>query len=108
MAHGRGLRPAFTNFTQHFSDIFVFDTIVMLHWRSARCSSPTPRTAGRRPYDAAIFAVSPLLIFHAFTNWDLLAMALTAGAMWARTREKPVAAGVLLGLGAAATLSTSS
>ena len=31
--------------------------------------------AAAGPYDAAIFALSPLLVFHAFSNWDLLAMA---------------------------------
>ena len=61
-------------------------------------------TAGRRPYDAAIFALSPLLVFHAFSNWDLLAMAFASGALWAWSREKPVAAGVLIGLGTAAKL----
>jgi uncharacterized membrane protein len=64
----------------------------------------TARAAGRRPYDAAIFALSPLLVFHAFTNWDLLAMALTSGAMWAWVRKKPVLAGVFIGLGTAAKL----
>jgi uncharacterized membrane protein len=64
----------------------------------------TAGAAGRRPYDAAIFALSPLLVFHAFSNWDLLAMALASLALWAWAREKPVAAGVLIGLGTAAKL----
>ena len=51
-----------------------------------------------------LFALSPLLIFHAFTNWDLLAMALTSGALWAWSRRKPVLAGTLIGLGTAAKL----
>ena len=47
-------------------------------------------------------ALSPALILAAFINWDLLAMALTAGgiAAWAARRE--VLAGVLLGLAVAA------
>ena len=47
-------------------------------------------------------ALSPGLILAAFINWDLLAMALTAGgiAAWAARRE--VLAGMLLGLGVAA------
>ena len=57
-----------------------------------------------RPWDAALFSASPLLIFHAFSNWDLLAMAFTAAAMWAWARERPVLTGVMLGLGAAAKL----
>jgi uncharacterized membrane protein len=64
----------------------------------------TAETARRRPYDAAIFALSPLLVIHAFSNWDLLAMALTSGALWAWARQQPVLAGTLIGLGAAAKL----
>jgi uncharacterized membrane protein len=64
----------------------------------------TVGAAGRRPYDAAIVALSPLLVFHAFSNWDLLAMAFTSCALWAWARNRPVAAGTLLGLGAAAKL----
>jgi uncharacterized membrane protein len=48
--------------------------------------------------------LSPLLIVHAFTNWDLLAIGVTAGAMLAWARKKPVLAGALIGLGAAAKL----
>jgi uncharacterized membrane protein len=58
--------------------------------------------AGRRPWDAAMVGLSPLLLFHAFTNWDLLAVALTAVGMLAWARQRPVLAGVLLGLGIAA------
>jgi uncharacterized membrane protein len=56
--------------------------------------------AGRKA--ALMVALSPALILTAFINWDLLAMALTAGglAAWAARRE--VLAGVLLGLGVAA------
>ncbi|MGY1753986.1 glycosyltransferase family 87 protein [Blastococcus sp. SYSU D01042] len=60
--------------------------------------------SGRRPWDAAMIGLSPLLLFHAFTNWDLLAVALTAGAVLAWARSRPVLAGVLLGLGVAAKL----
>jgi uncharacterized membrane protein len=58
--------------------------------------------AGRRPWDAAIFGLSPLLVVHAFTNWDLFAVALTTFGMLAWARSRPVLAGVLLGLGIAA------
>jgi len=60
--------------------------------------------AGYRPYDAAIAAFSPLLVFHAFSNWDLIAMALLACAMWAWAKSKPVLSGVMIGLGTAAKL----
>jgi len=60
--------------------------------------------AGQRPWDAAMVGLSPLLLVHAFTNWDLLAVALTTLGMWAWARRHPVLAGVLLGLGVAAKL----
>jgi uncharacterized membrane protein len=58
--------------------------------------------AGHRPWDAAMIGLSPLLLVHAFTNWDLFAVALATAAMWAWARNRPVLAGVLLGLGVAA------
>ncbi|MDX6209887.1 MAG: hypothetical protein QOE24_2278 [Frankiales bacterium] len=65
----------------------------------------TAGAAGRRrQWDAAIFAASPLVICHAFTNWDLLSMAFASTALWAWSRNRPVAAGVLIGLGTAAKL----
>ena len=60
--------------------------------------------AGARPWDAAMIGLSPLLFVHAFTNWDLFAVALAACGLWAWARERPVLAGVLLGLGTAAKL----
>ena len=58
----------------------------------------------RRQWDVAIVATSPLLIFHAFSNWDLFAMAFASGALWAWARNRPVLAGVLIGFGTAAKL----
>jgi uncharacterized membrane protein len=66
-------------------------------WASAKL-------AGRRIWDAALVAGSPLLIFQIFTNFDALATAFTAGAMLAWARRKPVLTGVLVGLGVAAKL----
>ena len=64
----------------------------------------TARIARRRVWDTAIMCLSPLLVVHAFTNWDLLAIGLTAGAMTAWARGRPVLAGLLIGLGTAAKL----
>ena len=64
----------------------------------------TAGAAGRRPYDVALFALSPLLVFHAYTNWDLLAMAFTSGALWAWARGRPVLSGAMIALGTAAKL----
>ncbi|UOY00586.1 glycosyltransferase family 87 protein [Blastococcus sp. PRF04-17] len=60
--------------------------------------------SGRRPWDAAMVGLSPLLFVHAFTNWDLFAAALATLGMWAWARRRPGTAGVLLGLGVAAKL----
>jgi uncharacterized membrane protein len=60
--------------------------------------------SGRRPWDAAMIGLSPLLFVHAFTNWDLFAVALATLGMWAWARSRPVVAGVLIGLGIAAKL----
>jgi uncharacterized membrane protein len=60
--------------------------------------------SGRRPWDAAMVGLSPLLFVHAFTNWDLFAIVLATLGLWAWARQRPVLAGVLLGLGVAAKL----
>jgi uncharacterized membrane protein len=57
-----------------------------------------------RKRDAALIALSPLIVVHAFTNFDTLAVALAAGGMLAWARHRPELAGVLIGLGAAAKL----
>jgi len=84
--------------------VFGLITVILLAACALLVTLATAGTARRRPYDAAIFAFSPLLVFHAFTNWDLLAMAFTAGALWAWARGKPVLAGAMIGLGTAAKL----
>ncbi|MFN2496999.1 MAG: glycosyltransferase family 87 protein [Pseudonocardiaceae bacterium] len=58
----------------------------------------------RRPWDAALAALSPLVVVHAFTNFDVLATALTTTGLLAWARRRPAPAGVLLGLGGAAKL----
>ena len=64
----------------------------------------TAGLAGRRIWDAALVAASPLLIFQIFTNFDALATGFAMGGLLAWARRKPVLAGVLIGLGAAAKL----
>ncbi len=58
----------------------------------------------RRPWDAAAFAAAPVLAATALINWDLLAVTLVAGALWAWARERPALTGVLVGLGVATKL----
>jgi uncharacterized membrane protein len=62
----------------------------------------TIRVAGRRPWDAAMVALAPGILLAGTINWDMYAVALTSLAMWAWARERPAAAGVLLGLATAA------
>jgi uncharacterized membrane protein len=54
-----------------------------------------------RPWDAALVALSPLVVVHAFTNFDTLAVACATGGMLALARRRPWLAGVLLGVGGA-------
>jgi uncharacterized membrane protein len=64
----------------------------------------TAMLAGRRVWDAALVAASPILIFHAFTNFDALATALATGGLLAWARKRPLLAGILIGLGVSAKL----
>ncbi|MBV6728105.1 DUF2029 domain-containing protein [Nocardioides daeguensis] len=57
-----------------------------------------------RPWDAAAFALSPALLLTGLINWDLLAVVLVAGALWAWSRDRPLLTGVLIGLGTATKL----
>ena len=54
-----------------------------------------------RPWDAALVALSPLVIVHVFTNFDALAVGCAAGGTLALARRRPVLAGTLLGIGGA-------
>ncbi len=64
----------------------------------------TAMLAGRRIWDAALVAASPILIFQIFTNFDALATALATGGLLAWARRRPGLAGILIGLGVAAKL----
>jgi len=57
-----------------------------------------------RPWDAMLFAASPALVLTGLINWDLLAVAMVAGAMWAWARGKPLLTGIFIGLGTATKL----
>ena len=62
----------------------------------------TARLAGRRPWDAAMFALAPVLALTGTINWDMYAVALLALGMLAWARERPASAGLLIGLATAA------
>ncbi|MFT4085301.1 MAG: glycosyltransferase 87 family protein [Nocardioides sp.] len=61
-------------------------------------------TNRRRPWDAAAFALSPMLAVTGMINWDLLAVVFVAGAMWSWARGRPLLTGVFVGLGTATKL----
>lgn len=57
-----------------------------------------------RPWDAMLFAAAPALVLTGLINWDILVVALVAGAFWAWARGRPVLTGVMIGLGTATKL----
>lgn len=57
--------------------------------------------ADRRPWDAALVGLSPVVVVAGLVSLDLVAVALAAGAVGAWARQRPVPAGVLLGLAVA-------
>jgi uncharacterized membrane protein len=111
LADGTGILPKPLPVGAYFSITAILLGLFYL-WAVAS----TARMARRRIWDVAMLGLAPLLMLHAFTNWDLLAIGLTAAAMAAWSRQKPRAvgaargagwaltAGVLLGLGTAAKL----
>ena len=59
------------------------------------------RMVGER---ALYLALAPTLALHAFTNWDLLAVAAATAATWAASRRRDLLAGVGIGVGVATKL----
>ena len=64
----------------------------------------TARAAGPRPWDGAIVAAAPAVVFFLGTNWDMAAVAFGSAAILAWARRRHGLAGVLLGLGVATKL----
>ena len=76
--------------------------IVGLTVATARGVESRPGAARGQPLDALYVAAAPVLALTSTINWDLFAVALTAGAMYAWSRGRPIWFGILLGLGTAA------
>lgn len=57
--------------------------------------------AGDRIWDTVLVAASPLVVVHAFTNWDIPSITCAVGAMYLAERHRPGWAGLLIGLGTA-------
>ena len=79
-------------------NVLLFTGLLML------TTAMTVQLVGRRPWDAAMIPLAPGLILAGTINWDMVAVALATGGLLAWARKKPLLAGVLFGLGAAAKL----
>ena len=53
--------------------------------------------SGRRPWDAAAFAIAPVLVLAATIGWDLFGALLAVAAVFAWSRRRTVVSGLLLG-----------
>src|SRR3954454_10494937 len=84
---------------------FFYVTVLMLAMFALVTTWTIAKLAGRqRVWDAAIFALAPVIVFDGFINWDFAAVAFTGLGMWAWSRRHPVSAGIFLGLGVATKL----
>ncbi|HVV77615.1 MAG TPA: glycosyltransferase 87 family protein [Mycobacteriales bacterium] len=100
LVHGGGADPTGSRATTFFNV-----TALGLATLALISTFTVAQLAGRaRAWDAAMVAASPVLFMHAFTNWDLAAVALTGLGLWAWSRGSPTWAGVALGLGIATKL----
>jgi hypothetical protein len=89
----------------HRAETFFDITALMLALAALLTAWALAQLAGRRRmWDAAMFALAPTLLLHAYTNWDLAAVALATLGLWAWSRRWPLLAGVFLGLGTATKL----
>lgn len=59
------------------------------------------RLRPERPWDGVLVALSPLVLVHAFTSFDTLAVAAATAGMLAAARGRPLLAGLLIGIGGA-------
>ncbi|MDO4928193.1 MAG: glycosyltransferase 87 family protein [Corynebacterium sp.] len=73
--------------------VCAFLWLIVVRW--------TAQLAGNRPWDAMLVAASPVVIVHAFTNWDIPAIFLALAAIMALRKGKLGAGGILIGLGTA-------
>lgn len=91
--------------SDHRPRTFFDITVLLLAMFALVTTWTVAKLAGRtRVWDAAMFALAPVIVFDGFINWDLAAVAFTGLGMWAWSRRHHVAAGVFLGLGVATKL----
>ncbi|MHA7154364.1 glycosyltransferase family 87 protein [Arthrobacter sp. TMN-50] len=77
----------------------LHSVLAVAAWLITVCA--TVRMSNRRPWDAAMVAVAPIIIVAGFVGWDLWAVMLAALGMLAFARCQFAAAGAFLGLGTA-------
>ncbi|QIK74941.1 glycosyltransferase 87 family protein [Nocardioides piscis] len=87
---------------QREAAIFSLVTAVLLAAAGLFAAALLSGVRRQRPWDAAAFAMAPVLIAFFPIAWDLLAAAAVAATLWAWARERRVLAGVAIGVGAAA------
>ncbi|WP_171164704.1 glycosyltransferase family 87 protein [Streptomyces sp. I05A-00742] len=90
--------------SKHEAQLYWFVNAGMLLVCAVVIAYCTARTHRRRPWDGLLVALAPAFALTATINWDLFAVALTAGAMLAWSRGRAGTAGLLIGLAAAAKL----
>lgn len=80
---------------------FLDITMLLLAAAAVVTVVATALTNRRRPWDAAMVALSPALIFHLGMNWDMFAAVMLALAILAWSRERLGWAGIALGIATA-------
>jgi hypothetical protein len=83
--------------TRHFFDL----SAVLLTVALAVGVTAVALSAGRRSWDAAHLALSPVLVTAGLISYELLAVAFLAAALFVLARGRPLIGGLLLGLGVA-------
>ncbi|MBS44517.1 MAG: hypothetical protein CMH83_15405 [Nocardioides sp.] len=86
----------------HERGVLVAVVAVLWAWLAMLAVLALAQVHRRRPWDAAAFAAAPVLALAGLVSWDLLAVALAAGALLAWVRGRAVLAGLALGAGVAA------
>src|SRR3954453_8237686 len=87
LVHPNDPRPDGTTVVDARAKTFFDVTALLLAVFALVVTWAVARIAGRpRVWDAAMVAVAPSLFFHAYTNWDLAAVALAMLGMWAWSR----------------------
>lgn len=77
---------------------FDIGTVLVAALLAALVALTVASAGRRRPWDAALVALCPLIALSALVSIDLLGVTLASAGLLAWARSRPVAAGVLLGL----------